>query len=229
MKDRSAARYLITGTDTGVGKTVATISLGKALQQQGLTVSAMKPVASGCEYREGQYRNEDALLIQKHLCPQLSYEDINPYAFAPAIAPHIAAQFLQQEIKLDQVCRQIEKLSASSDVVLVEGAGGLKVPLNKSGDDFTTLAKAAALSTILVVDIRIGCINHSLLTVESITQSGLEFAGWIANLNTPHTKVIRQQLNTLQKSISAPLFGIIPLEQNLDFVVTHSYLNTCLL
>ena len=202
--------YFITGTDTDVGKTVITLGLMQYLQQQGKTVAAMKPVASGCEQTAEGLRNEDAvqLLQQSSIC--LDYELVNPYAFEPAIAPHIAAAQCGVRIEPEKIQQIYATLVEQADCVLVEGVGGWLVPLN---DQLTMadLAVLLGLDAILVVGIELGCLNHALLTVAAIQSSGLKLAGWVANcLPSIQAEASSENINALKSMISEPLLGIVP-------------------
>lgn len=201
--------YFITGTDTDVGKTVISTGIIHALQQQGYRVGAMKPVAAGCTATPTGLRNSDALQLQQQSDLKLPYETLNPYAFAPAIAPHIAAADLNVRVDLETLFQHYQTIAAQSDTVVVEGAGGWQVPLN----DFQTiadLAKRLQLPVILVVGMQLGCISHTLLTVESIRAAKLPLAGWVANQIDPHMERIEENIATLEQRIDAPLLGQIP-------------------
>jgi dethiobiotin synthetase len=211
----------VTGTDTEVGKTRISVGLIKVLQQQGLRVAAMKPVASGCEWQDGQWQNEDALALIQQADIKLPYSQVNPYAFEPAIAPHLAAEQIGQTISLNRIETQFAAMQLQADAIVVEGAGGWLVPLNDQ-QTIADLAKALQLPVVLVVAIKLGCINHALLTVQAIADSGLTLAGWVANdfLQDPQSAAIIQ---SLVKRISSPCLGIVPkLADNED---ASAYLN----
>ena len=202
--------YFITGTDTNVGKTVITLGLMQYLQQQGQTLAAMKPVASGCEQTPQGLRNEDALQLMQQSSISLDYELVNPYAFEPAIAPHIAAARCGVRIEPEKIRQIYATLTEQADCVLVEGVGGWQVPLH---DQLTMadLAVLLGLDVILVVAIRLGCLNHALLTVAAIQSSGLKLAGWVANcLPSGQAEAADENINTLKSMISAPILGIVP-------------------
>ena len=206
----SNSGYFITGTDTGAGKTVITLGLMQYLQQQGKTVVAMKPVASGCERTPEGLRNDDAVQLLQQSSISLDYERVNPYAFEPAIAPHIAAVQCGVRIEPDKIQRIYATLTSQADCVLVEGVGGWQVPLN----DHSTMADLAVqlgLDVILVVGMRLGCLNHALLTTAAIQSSGLKLAGWVANcLPLVQAEAAGENINSLKSRISAPLLGIVP-------------------
>ncbi|MGZ8243867.1 dethiobiotin synthase [Methylomagnum sp.] len=177
---KTAKGFFITGTDTGVGKTWATLCLMRALQSQGLSVVGMKPVATGAVWHEGRWVNEDALALRDAASIRLPYGQVNPYAFEPPVSPHIAAELAGESIDLARIVQIFDDLRQSADCVLVEGVGGWQAPLNRR-ERVSDLAVALDLPVILVVGLRLGCLNHALLTYESMRASGVRFAGWIAN------------------------------------------------
>lgn len=199
----------VTGTDTGVGKSWISTGLMAALQQHGLTVLGMKPVASGCDRTPAGLRNEDALLLQGQGSHPVDYDLLNPYTFAPPIAPHVAAAQAGVHIDLTPIETNYKILAAQADVVVVEGAGGWLVPLNDH-DTMADLAARLGLEVVLVVGLRLGCINHALLSVESIVRRGVPLAGWVANTLEPTMPVLADNLATLRARIEAPLLGVVP-------------------
>jgi dethiobiotin synthetase len=199
----------ITGTDTDCGKTEMALSLMDALRQRGIAVLGMKPVASGCEPTHEGLRNDDARRLQAQASRELPYELINVYAFEPPIAPHIAAGKAGVEIELDVIRAGAKHLMDRSDFLVVEGVGGWRVPLGPSLS-LSDLPLALDLPVILVSGIRLGCINHTLLTVESIRASGARLAGWIANQIDPDMLVCDENLATLAALIDAPCLGVVP-------------------
>jgi dethiobiotin synthetase len=204
--------YFITGTDTGVGKTVVTLGLMQYLQAQGRTVIAMKPVASGCESTPAGLRNDDAVQLQQQASLALDYALVNPYAFEPAIAPHIAASQAGIRIDNDTILAAYRQLAAQADCVLVEGVGGWLVPMNRH-ETLADLARGLGLDVIMVVAIRLGCLNHALLTADAITAAGCRLAGWVANLQSPGTEFAEENISALTSRLSRPLLGIIPTMQ----------------
>ncbi len=206
----------ITGTDTDAGKTVVSEVLLHALANAGKTTAALKPVAAGvltssdrCGPGDVGY-NEDALRLQRAATLKHDYAQVNPYLFEPAIAPHIAAEQVGVEIDLQdcvQCCQPV--LAAGAEVVVVEGAGGWLVPLN-STHSMADLAVALESQVILVVGMRLGCINHALLTVESIARSGLPLLGWVANHLQPNMDVAAANVATLKQRIASPLLAQLP-------------------
>jgi len=205
----SADRLFVTGTDTGVGKTRIAAGLCKALAIAGYRVAGMKPVASGCESTPEGLRNDDALTLKRAMNVEASYAEINPYAFQPAIAPHIAAAEAGRSISFDLLDRCYERLARSSDVTVVEGAGGWLAPLDAQRS-FADLAVRWHLAVILVVGLRLGCLNHALLTVEAIQRRGLRLAGWVANGIEAEFTRRDANVNTLREAIAAPCLATLP-------------------
>jgi dethiobiotin synthetase len=198
----------VTGTDTEVGKTVISVGLIEKLKQQGLAVAGMKPIASGCEQTANGLRNEDALAIQQHVNVEIAYEKMNPYAFEPAIAPHIAAQQVAQKIDVLAIRSHFNEIQQQADIVVVEGAGGWMVPLNET-QSMEDLALVLQLPVILVVAIRLGCINHALLSVAAIQQSGLPLLGWVAN-HIDQRSESEDIVSSLKQGIKVPCLGEVP-------------------
>ncbi|MDR3427383.1 dethiobiotin synthase [Silvimonas sp.] len=209
----AAQGYFITGTDTEVGKTVATCQLLRAFNAAGKQTIGMKPVASGCELRsdaDGQsfMWNADVAAHAAASSVQADGQLVNPYRFMPPIAPHLAAREAGIDVSLPHLLQCSAALQQQADVVLVEGAGGWYAPLNESAM-MADLAKALGFPVILVVGMRLGCINHALLSVQAIEASGLQFAGWIANRVDPAMSRYEDNLQTLQKALRSPLLGQI--------------------
>ena len=204
--------YFVTGTDTHVGKTLISCALLHGFAAQGKRVVGMKPIAAGCN-NDGQ--NEDVLQLRAASNVRVSYELTNPYFFLPGIAPHLAAQQAGIQIQLPRIIAAYQKLAAQADVVIVEGVGGLCVPLNAQQDSADML-KALGLPVILVVGIRLGCLNHALLTVEAINARDLSLAGWVANVIEENMPQWEENIGALQQRIAAPLIGIVPYLLNAD-------------
>ena len=208
----------VTGTDTEVGKTIISAHLVRLLRQQDQSVIGMKPIASGCEQTDDGLRNEDALALMAQSNVDIAYEQINPYAFAPAIAPHIAAKQVDVTIDIDQIVTGYQALSKRAEQVVVEGAGGWLVPLNDQAS-MADLAEALALPVVLVVAVRLGCINHALLTVEAIQQRGLSLCGWVAN-QVDDCDEADEIIESLRARISAPCLGVVPHLQDGESITT---------
>jgi dethiobiotin synthetase len=216
--------YFIAGTDTGVGKTLVSSALVHGYTQQGLKSAGMKPVAAGCESIDGRWLSEDVAQLKAASNIDAELSLVNPYAFAPAIAPHIAAEQAGVRIELTNIQSAYETLRQSADVVIVEGVGGFRVPL---GSDWDTadLAQALALPVVLVVGMRLGCLSHALLTVEAIEKRGLSLAGWVANRIDPDMTAYAENLDALRQRIDAPLLGEIPALSQADFRLAAQYLS----
>jgi len=213
--------YFITGTDTDAGKTWATLALMQYFKQQGKTVVGMKPVAAGCGMQDGQLKNADALMLQAHSSVDVAYELVNPYAYELPVSPHIAGSI--NPVELDKVLTCYDGLSRQADVILVEGAGGWLAPINQH-QDISDLAKALALPVIMVVAIRLGCINHAKLTYQAIQQSGLACAGWIANCTDQDMLARDENIQSITAAVGMPLLGVLPYTEVADFDVLAAYL-----
>lgn len=208
-----AQAYFVTGTDTGVGKTTFAVALIHALQQRGLKVAAMKPIAAGLDSIKGRWINDDVLALSAAADSKVDWQAMNPYAFKSAIAPHIAAAQEGVTIALDKIASAYAALAAHSDVVVVEGAGGFRVPLSPQLN-MSDLVKALDLPVILVVGMRLGCLNHALLTTEAITHRGLTWAGWVANILEPEMPALEENIATLQANLPEPYLGRLVLNKN---------------
>lgn len=213
--------YFVTGTDTGVGKTLISCALLQGFARQGKRVAGMKPVAAGCN-ADGW--NEDALQLQAAGNVAVSYETVNPYCFPRAVAPHIAALRAGVIIDLSSIAKSYRELSALADVVVVEGAGGLLVPLNGQQDS-ADLVLELGLPVILVVGMRLGCLNHALLTVKAVATRGLALAGWVANMAEAGMESVEDNIAALQQRIAAPLLGVVPFLPQADARVASAHLS----
>lgn len=200
--------FFITGTDTDVGKTWVCAALLNAFNHYGNTI-AMKPIACGCHYHKDSLHNDDALLLMQYASVKLAYEQVNPYAFPEPIAPHLAAKHSGQQIDINIVTDIFNKIADKTDTIIVEGVGGWHIPLNEKSTTID-LVQAIRLPVILVAGIRLGCLNHTLLTYESIKRHKVPLAGWIANQIDPDCEYSKENISTLADSIDAPLIGIIP-------------------
>jgi dethiobiotin synthetase len=208
-------RLFVTGTDTGVGKTRIAASLCRVFVDRGLRVAAMKPVASGSSLTAAGWRNDDALALMAQMNVRAAYSEVNPYAFAPAIAPHIAAAEAGIAVDLDVLDRAFDRLSLQSDVIVVEGAGGWLAPIDATRS-FADLAARWQAEVVLVVGMRLGCLNHALLTAESIERRGLRLSGWVANTIDPQFERLADNVSTLRARIAAPCLGFLPFDAQFD-------------
>ncbi len=202
--------FFVAGTDTDAGKTIAAAGLLAAANSKGLSSMGLKPIAAGCERTEDGLRNSDALMLQKAASIELPYEQVNPIAFEPAIAPHIAAQQEQRMLNADRIsamCRGT--LMKPVDFAIIEGAGGWRVPLSHR-ETMAHIPKQLNIPVILVVGVKLGCINHALLTAESIARDGLRLAGWIANSVDSDMECFEQNVATIASMLRAPLIATIP-------------------
>lgn len=199
----------VTGTDTGVGKTLVVCELIRSIVARGERVVGMKPVAAGAEFRDGAWRNDDVEALAAASSVHAPYAAANPYCLRLPVAPHIAAREEGVTIELAAIRRAYADLCSAADFVVVEGAGGFRVPLG-SGFDTADLAQALGLPLVLVIGIRLGCINHALLTIEAIEARGLRLAGWVANRIDPEMAKADDNVASLRERIASPLLGEIP-------------------
>ncbi|MFF5867065.1 dethiobiotin synthase [Pseudomonas sp. NPDC012596] len=202
--------YFIAGTDTDVGKTTIAAGLLHAARLQGLSTLGAKPVASGCSATAKGLRNADALALIDESSVKLAYEEVNPFAFEPAIAPHVAAREAGVALEVPALLKAMRHvLDQNADFTLVEGAGGWRVPLSDHAN-LSDLAIALKLPVILVVGVRLGCINHALLSAEAIARDGLQLVGWVANIVEPRTARLEENLASLAERLPAPCLGRVP-------------------
>lgn len=195
--------YFVTGTDTNVGKTLVACALLHHFAASGYRVSGMKPVSAG------GFEDVQQLLAASNTGAPTEW--VNPYAFTLAVAPHLAAQQARREVDLQRIVQAYQSLADWSEVVIVEGVGGWRVPLNDH-EDTADLAVKLGLPVILVVGIRLGCLSHALLTVESIAARGLKLAGWVANCVERNMPLRDENIAALQRRLPAPLIGIVPFQ-----------------
>lgn len=211
--------YFVTGTDTNVGKTYITSAFLKHFADTGIKVIGMKPIASGFELNStGDLVNEDVSALVQASTVQAPLDLVNPYRFTPAIAPHIAAEQVGVEMQIDVIKNAYQQLALLADMVIVEGAGGFLVPINKS-QTLADLALALDVPIILVVGMRLGCINHALLTVEAIQARGLKLAGWVANEVQPDMPMFDENLESLQQRIAAPCISVVRYQGQATFLI----------
>lgn len=217
--------YFVTGTDTGIGKTLVSCALMHAFAAQGLRVAGMKPVSAGCDDDD---RNEDAKQLRAASNVMASYGQINPYNFYHPIAPHIAARNAGVRIDFARILTSFHKLTSQADVIIVEGIGGFKVPLNEKQDS-AELAQQFELPVILVVGMRLGCLNHALLTADAIAVYGLSLAGWVANVLDPDMPALRDNIAALEQRLNAPMLGVVEYQASPDARAAAARLNIELL
>lgn len=216
--------YFVTGTDTGVGKTLVTAALLHLAKKQGLKAFGLKPIAAGCDETPEGLRNEDALLLQTHSSVKLPYEQINPIPLRAAKAPHIAAAEEKRRLNLDRLvglCRGT--LIQPADLRLIEGAGGWRVPLNEF-ENLSSLPLQLKIPVIFVVGLRLGCLNHALLTAEAIARDGLPVAGWVASGIDPQMDSVEENIVALTARLPAPCLGVIPALEEVSVERAAGYL-----
>lgn len=215
-----ANKFFITGTDTDIGKTHIAVGILNTFKKNKYSTLGLKPVASGCHYKNGHLYNSDALLLQQASSIQLHYHQINPFAFEPAIAPHIAAERLEREITVHEIKQKTQyAIQYPADICLIEGVGGWYVPLNRT-ETMADFIKATQLQVILVIGIRLGCINHALLTYKSILADQVKIAGWIANCVDPMMSARLENIETLKTWIKEPCLGIVDYEGSVEKAIS---------
>lgn len=220
-----ATTFFVAGTDTEVGKTFVTAALLASAACRGMRTAAVKPVASGCECTHEGLRNADALLLQEAMTLELPYQQVNPFALEPAIAPHIAAMEAGKRLDVGRmagVCRGV--INAGADLVFIEGAGGWRTPLGPHRF-LSDLPRELELPVILVVGMQLGCINHALLTAESIRRDGLQLAGWVANFAHEGMARPEENLATLKALLPAPCLGTVPFDEAADYNAAAAHLD----
>jgi dethiobiotin synthetase len=209
MRMSTTIGYFVTGTDTEIGKTLISSALLYALAQGGLRAAGMKPVAAGTEWRDGAWRNEDVDCIAAAANVALPRELTTPYLLREPVAPHIAAKNEGVVIDLAHIAECYTRVAKEADAVIVEGVGGFRVPLSE-GADTADLAQRLGLPVILVVGLRLGCINHALLTVDAIAARGLKLAGWVANSVEFGMRQMTGNIEAIAARLPAPLLGYLP-------------------
>ncbi|HEV8693509.1 MAG TPA: dethiobiotin synthase [Lysobacter sp.] len=205
----NAKGFYVTGTDTGVGKSVASAALLYALRAGGRRAIGMKPVASGCERTPEGWRNEDALALQEASDPRPAYDDLNPYALPQPLAPELAAAEAGVTIALPTIVLAYERLAQQADAVIVEGVGGWAAPISATVDQ-VDVVRALKLPVVMVVGLRLGCISHARLTARAITDDGAQLLGWIANDIDPAMARIDENFAILQRVLPVPCWGRLP-------------------
>jgi len=201
--------FFVAGTDTDVGKTVSSKAILQALSNKGLKTIGYKPVAAGCDVTEEGRKNSDALHLMNAANCDVPYDDINPYTLLSPTSPHIAAKHENVEIDFDVLSERLEKNKKVADIVLVEGAGGWRVPISDS-DYLSSWVKKEKLPVVLVVGIKLGCLSHAKLTAEVIVADGLTVVGWVANRINPGTEHYAEIIQMLESELDMPKLGEIP-------------------
>jgi len=216
LQENKNKGFFITGIDTSVGKTLVAAALLIHLAKSGFTTAAMKPLASGCLEMATGLRNDDAIILQKYATLKLAYTEINPFAFRDPIAPHIAAKNSGTRLTVKRVLSASEPvLTADADYVIIEGAGGWYVPLNKY-ETMATLALGYGYPIILVVGVKLGCINHALLTLKVMADAKINLRGWIANVIDKNMLYLHENIQAIENSTKAELLGIIPYQESIS-------------
>ncbi|RYV02267.1 dethiobiotin synthase [Shewanella sp. OPT22] len=235
MKSSQSAHYFVTGTDTDSGKTFVSSAILSAVAEyysttgQNKTVAGFKPIASGCERTDQGLRNSDALSLMANSTKKLPYEVVNPISFEPAIAPHIAAKQIDFELSSNSVKQYINRdIWRYADFTLVEGAGGWRLPLNDK-DFLSDVISEQKWPVILVVGMKLGCLNHAILTQEAIINDGLKIAGWVANGVDENMNVQDENLNSLKNMIKSPFLGFVPHLKSTSAKLASEYLDISLL
>lgn len=221
--------YFITGTDTGVGKTLFSCALLHAAAQAGYRTAAMKPIAAGAEATPEGLRNEDALLLQAACNRPMSYEEVNPICLPDALSPHLAAQRSGRRLKADRIvgfCQGL--LMQRANLTVIEGAGGWRVPINDN-ETLADVAKQLKIPVILVVGMRLGCLNHAMLSAEAIYRDGLTLAGWVANTLDPSMPARDGNIAKLERELMVPMLADIPWLTSADGAVAAAYINLAVL
>lgn len=204
------AVFFLTGTDTGIGKTTVACALLHQAAQQGLTTLGVKPIASGCEQTPDGLRNSDALQLQHYSSIKLPYQEVNPVALAEPLSPHLAAKAAGRRLTMNQLVGYTRAtLSHRPQFAIIEGAGGWRVPISDR-EMLSSLPRELNVPVILVVGMRLGCLNHAVLTAEAIARDGLRLAGWVANGIDPDMAAQAENIQTLQHILPAPCLGILP-------------------
>lgn len=212
----------VTGTDTGIGKTLVTCSIIHLLSKKGFPVAGMKPIAAGATWRHNKWHNEDTDMIINTANISLQPDIVSPYLFKTAASPHIAASFENDIIQWSKIKKYYDQIKKRTDSVIVEGVGGFMVPLS---NHYTVadLAVQFALPIVLVVGLRLGCINHALLTAESILSRNLHLAGWVANQTSPELSYCDENIASLEQLIPAPRLATIPYIKNISIEKAATY------
>jgi dethiobiotin synthetase len=219
-----ALKFFIVGTDTNVGKTYISIGLLKKFKIIKLQAIGIKPVSTGGIIKGNRIYNDDALLLQKNSSIALDYNDINSFAFLPPVSPNIAAKLANKYLTVNAVYHKLNDVMANhADIYIIEGVGGMQVPLNER-ETMADLMLKLNIPVILVVAIKLGCLNHAILTYQSLLSKKLNLAGWVANCLDPHAHEIKENIETLSKYITSPCLGVVGFNQNPEEVLNVSLL-----
>jgi len=219
-----SAGYFVTGTDTGVGKTLISSALVYGFAQRGFRSAGMKPVAAGCQLEAGVWMSDDVKSLRTASNVELPLPLVNPYAFQPPVAPHVAAAWAGQRIEMSRITTAFAEARALVDRLVVEGVGGFRVPLN-AREDTADLAVALGLPVVLVVGVRLGCLSHALLTAEAIRTRGLPIAGWVANHVERDMAAAAENVAALRERLEAPLIAEVSFSAIADYRVVASLLD----
>jgi len=204
----TARTLFVTGTDTAVGKTRVAGALIRAARRNGIRVCGWKPVATGCERSADGLRNADALALQAAAGTSEPYELLNPCAYAPAVAPHLAAELARRPIRIAELDRVHRELAQRYELIVAEGAGGWRVPLDQAWTLGAWVAERE-WPVLLTVGVRLGCLNHAMLTAEAIARD-TQLAGWVGNVLPPPMELLEENLGTLRARLAAPCWGVVP-------------------
>ncbi|AOE49186.1 dethiobiotin synthase [Kangiella sediminilitoris] len=206
--NKGQRKFFVTGTDTEIGKTFISAALLRALAHKGKKAAGLKPIASDAQPVQGIMKNEDALELQKAASMSLSYSEINPFCFEPAIAPHIAADLAGTSLSVERLQNSVI-IPDDAETVLIEGAGGWLTPLNNQ-ETYADWVEQSGFEVILVVGMKLGCLNHAMLSVRDIERRGLKLAGWVANFPVGKMNMAEDNVQWLKSNIEAPCLGIVP-------------------
>ncbi|WP_223668622.1 dethiobiotin synthase [Kangiella shandongensis] len=209
--NKGQRKIFVTGTDTEIGKTFISAALLRALAEKGCKVAGLKPIASDAQPVQGVMQNDDALQLQKAANLELTYDDVNPFCFEPAIAPHIAADLAGVALSVERL-QQSVVFPEQAELVLTEGAGGWLTPLNHK-ETYADWVEQSGHEVLLVVGMKLGCLNHAMLTVRDIERRGLKLVGWVANFAQGKMNMAEDNIQWLKSNIGAPCLGIVP-QQN---------------
>lgn len=220
--------FFITGTDTGVGKTVVTAGLLKHFKNQGYSTAALKPLATGGINTPDGWRNEDVMAIHAECSLPLTDQEINPFSFVPAIAPEIAAKEVGVTLTVEKTTQACEPIfNKNADITIVEGVGGWMVPISED-ETMADFALSLKLPVIVVIGMRLGCINHALLTRAAVLERKLLIAGWVANCIEPNMPYLKENIETLKKQFEEPLLGVVPFMSEPDMATVAKSLSLSL-